>query len=237
MQKILVIIGTLIALNTFWLLAVGNPHLGHALQLSVALFLLAYGWLFQRIAKIIHRIIGVLALLPVGMMLFLAGFGQQRTVTFDEDVLIVLGAGLLVDQVSPALATRLETAVEYFANNPDVLIIVCGGLGDRQTITEAEAMKRFLVDRGIPSQNILKEDQSTSTFENLLFAASILETYFPEGFTAALVTNDFHLFRASAIGSGLGLDLNRMGAPTPMASWLLNYLRESVAVVHQWVSP
>jgi uncharacterized SAM-binding protein YcdF (DUF218 family) len=231
MGKLLVLIGFLLLGNAIWLLMVGNPHLGHYLQMTLALGLVGYGYLFRKVPKLLRRIIGFLSLIPILIMVFLAGYGNYRTVDFQEDVLLVLGAGLLDDQISASLERRLNVAVEYFQHNPQVKIIVCGGLGERQSITEAEAMERFLVEHGVPLANIVREDQSTSTFENLLFAREL----FPEGSSVALITNDFHIFRATALAHELGIEVNRMGASTPISAWMLNYLREVVAVVDLWL--
>ena len=153
---------------------------------------------------------------------------------FDEDVVIVLGARVVGERVSNALAKRLDMAVYYFERNPNVYIIVCGGLGDRAIITEAEAMARYLYARGIPRERILLEDTSTSTYENLAFAYGILNEHFPDGFRAVVVSNNFHMYRAVRTARSVGMNVNHLGAPTPTRLLAENYLREMLAVVNFW---
>jgi uncharacterized SAM-binding protein YcdF (DUF218 family) len=145
---------------------------------------------------------------------------------------IVLGAGLVGDEVGSHLALRLDTAVEYLNGNADAVVVVSGGLGAGRNVTEAEAMSRYLVMRGISPGRILLEDKSTSTYENLLFSSEILSRHFTDSFRVVVVTNDFHVFRATRQARSLGIDANALGAPTPWHSLSANYMREMFAVVN-----
>ncbi|NCU26351.1 YdcF family protein [Candidatus Nomurabacteria bacterium] len=70
---------------------------------------------------------------------------------------------ILMITISPKLAKRLEAAIRYHTNNPDAMIVVCGGKGDQEDITEALAMERYLLSEGIPGDIIIREEKSTST--------------------------------------------------------------------------
>ena len=110
--------------------------------------------------------------------------------------------------------------------------MVTGGLGTHATITEAEAMARFLINHGVPYYRILLEDESTSTHENLTFAMEILEEHFGGEFTAVVISNDFHMFRAVGMARRAGFeDVRRMGARTNWRSVPVNYFREMKAVL------
>lgn len=95
--------------------------------------------------------------------------------TFESDYVVVLGAGLFGDQLSPTLQYRLETCLSYLKNRPRVKVVVSGGQGTDEAISEAEAMKRYLTVHGIEKHRVIMEDKSTSTYENLLFSKKILE--------------------------------------------------------------
>ncbi|NBK97164.1 MAG: YdcF family protein, partial [Erysipelotrichia bacterium] len=104
--------------------------------------------------------------------LFLEGFiyfyGRKR----DDvacDVMIVLGAGLYGDQISSALKRRLKQALYYAQRYPEVQIVVSGGQGANETMSEAMAMKMYLIKQGIASTRIIMEDRSTSTYTNFLY--------------------------------------------------------------------
>ena len=231
---ILATIGILSLVNVATVLRVSNPTIGFALQAGISILVIAYAVFFNRIPQKIHITAGIACLFPIVLVVFLFIYGNTGTVTYNEDVVIVLGAGVRGEIVTRPLARRLDTAFYYWQRNPDAYVIVTGGLGNRATITEAEAMARYLVRRGMPRERILLEELSTSTYENLKFAKEILDGYFPDGFSAVLVTNDFHIFRGVQTARSVGLDVNRRGAYTDWYSWPVNYLREMLAVVNFW---
>jgi len=205
------------------------------MQGLISICLMLYAIFFNKIPKKIHILTTSLCLIPAVFALFLFAYGNMSNVDYTEDVVIVLGAGVNVEAVSRPLANRLNAAIDYWEQNPNAYIIVCGGLGNRAVITEAEAMARFLIARGVPPDQILLEDMSTSTYENLAFAKIILNEHFPHGFRAVLITNDFHIYRAVRTARHVGLDVSHVGAHTNVSTWPVNYLREMLAVMHMWV--
>jgi len=232
---ILALAALLLMLNAAMLLRISNPTIGFLLQGLVSLFVMAYAILFNKIPKRVHFAMGGLALIPIVFVAFLFVYGNTSNVTGNEDVVIVLGAGVRGESVTRPLARRLDAAFYHWQEHPHMYIAVTGGLGSRATITEAEAMARYLVARGMPRERIILEELSTSTYENLKFAYGILAEYFPHGFSAVVVTNDFHIYRAVRTARAVGLDVTRLGAYTDWYSWPVNYLREMLAVVNFWV--
>ena len=211
--------------------------IGFQLQLVLSILLFIYALFWNKIHKIIHITLGIFALIPLLFLSFVAIYGNTSNVTYTEDVIIVLGAGINGETVSRPLANRLDEAIAHWAENPNAYIITTGGLGNRAIITEAEAMARYLIARGVPESQILLENYSTSTVENLRFANEILEDYFPDGFQAVLISNDFHMFRAVQTARSVGIYPTHRGAPTPRHSIPANYLRELLAIVNFWFSP
>lgn len=101
---------------------------------------------------------------------------------------------------STVLKERLDTAISYLKQYPDVAIIVCGGQGEDEIDSEANVMANYLIKRGIPEKNIITENTSTRTKENIQNAQkkqSLGET--------VIVTSDFHTFRAKLLASRLGI--------------------------------
>ena len=96
--------------------------------------------------------------LLIAFVLFPALYSRNDTVTYDEDVLIVLGAGLDGEAVTPQLENRLEAAYAYHLRNPDAPVVVSGGQRDGEAISEALAMERWLISRGVPADRILREE-------------------------------------------------------------------------------
>ena len=95
--------------------------------------------------------------------------------------------------ITDSLKRRLDAALDYLAHFPEAAVIVSGGQGSGEDITEADAMAAYLLSRGVERRKIIREDRSTSTRENLRFSRKYLDV---SKDSAAIVTNDFHIFRA-----------------------------------------
>ncbi len=117
------------------------------------------------------------------------------------DYLIILGAQWKKSGPSMVLRYRLDQAVHYLRVNRETKVIVSGGQGVNEPISEAEGMYSYLVERGIEGDRIQKEDRSTNTYENLKFSAELLDKGRDN---IVLVTNDFHVFRAEKLARGQG---------------------------------
>ncbi|MCL1991482.1 MAG: YdcF family protein [Spirochaetes bacterium] len=237
MKKIIAALGALSLANAGAFLLFTNAHLGHKLQFALSLAIVFYAVFFARLPRPVHLAAGAICLAAIAGAVFLAAFAARPNADYTEDAVIVLGAGLNAGRPSRHLTMRLDRAAEYSRANPEAVIVVSGGLGAGQSITEAEAMMRYLVERGVPPEKIVQEGESTSTLENLVFSRTILEGLFPEGFRAVIVTNDFHIFRATTLARGLGMKAGHAAAPTPWHSLPANYLRELLAVAYMFARP
>ncbi len=142
---------------------------------------------------------------------------------------VVLGCRVEGDTPSQALQRRIDTAADYLLGHPEVPVVVSGGKGAGEQVSEAEAMRRGLVDRGVAEDRILLEDRSTSTLENLTNSAEILDEH-GLGSRVVVVTEGYHLHRALEIADRVGLDADGLAASSP--GWLLptSWVREWVAL-------
>jgi uncharacterized SAM-binding protein YcdF (DUF218 family) len=147
----------------------------------------------------------------------------------------VLGAGIRGERVTHMLSYRLDKAAQYSENNPQAIIVVSGGQGPQEDITEALAMERYLIDKGIPKEKIIKEEVSTSTYENLLFSKELLDVLFEEPYETVVITNDFHIYRATKIAEKIGLTASRYHAKIDWYSIPRNYSRECIAIFKFWI--
>jgi uncharacterized SAM-binding protein YcdF (DUF218 family) len=125
----------------------------------------------------------------------------------------------------------MEKGVVYLINNPDAVVIVSGGQGTEEKITEAEAMKRYLLDHGIKEDRIIKEETSTSTMENFKNTKEILLQNHVENPRVLIVTNDFHLFRSKLLAKRNGYIAYGLPSRTPITILPNCYIREYFAVV------
>lgn len=141
---------------------------------------------------------------------------------------IILGAKVNGETPSLTLRYRLEAALTYAETYPDVKFILSGGQGPDEDIAEGEAMRRFLVERGVTEERLLLETESTSTYENLLYSKKLL----PEDVNAVtIITSDFHLTRARMLADSLDLETDALPAKTPQSVVAQQHLRERLALI------
>lgn len=132
----------------------------------------------------------------------------------DLEYVIILGAGLNGDKPSRPLQQRINKAYEYSLINPDAVFIASGGQGQYETISEAEAIKRTLVNMGVDPDRIILENRSTSTDENIRFSYMILNELGDGDAKVGILTNGFHIFRAKTIAKYQGHDVDGVPATT-----------------------
>jgi len=154
----------------------------------------------------------------------------------EAEYVLVLGAGLNGEELSLTLLERMKKAEEYLRKNPNTKVIVSGGQGIGEDIPEAEAMQRYLIDRGIAKDRILKEEKSTSTMENYKYSKQILDGI--EGqkeHRIMVITSEFHMFRAKLLGKRNGFEVGGIPSPTPWYLLPNCCIREYFAVVKSYV--
>lgn len=231
---IFIIAGSILLFYSIRLFTVANYNLGLLLQLLLSLALIGFGIFFGKLYKWIKiTFISALAI----VIAFSAGlfiYGRSDNADFKETAVIVLGAGIRGETPSYLLSQRLDKSYEYYLKNPNVTIIVSGGQGTQENISEALAMERYLISRGVPQNKIIKEDKSTSTKENFESSKEILDRNF-KNYTVAYITNDFHIYRAGLMAKSAGLNPKHIGADTNRQVVIPCYLREILAVIYKWV--
>ena len=113
---------------------------------------------------------------------------------------VILGAGVNGTEPSLMLSSRLEAALDFLADKPEIPVICSGGQGPGEDISEADCMADWLIAHGVDEARIYREDKSTSTQENFAYSKKIMaELGLDEGDTFAFVTNDYHIYRAGRI--------------------------------------
>ena len=143
------------------------------------------------------------------------------------DAIIVLGAQVKPNRtLSVQLTWRMDAAAEAFEKK-NVPIVVCGAQGGDEPCPEAEAMRDYLIGKGIPEEMILTDPDSFNTNENLENAQRLLEE-FPGVKRVLIVTSDYHVARSLRIARDQGLQAWGMSAPTLPEYWLKNRAREAL---------
>ncbi len=178
---------------------------------------------------IVFYILVSIIILSVAVFVVFEMKGNKTTADGKERFLLILGCRVRGETAEPTLEMRCRKAARYLNENPSVTAIACGGIvHDDQTKSEAQAIKEILVSEGINEERIILEDKSKTTVENFLNAKKIIGG--AEGETA-LLSSEFHLFRAALIGRKCGLDCKKVAAPSPEKEKLKNYIREYFALI------
>lgn len=146
----------------------------------------------------------------------------------EPQAVIVLGCQIRGETPSTMLAKRCDAALETLSAHPNAVCVVSGGQGKGEDISEAEAMRRYLAERGVPEERIVIEDKSASTRENIRFSAELLKERGID--SAVIVTNDFHQYRADIYARRNGLTVGHHSNKTPRLNLLNYWVREWAAL-------
>ncbi len=152
---------------------------------------------------------------------------------------IVLGACVRGTRVTRSLAFRLKKAAAYAEEHPDCILVVSGGQGPGEDITEAEAMSTYLQKLGVDPGRILQENRSVNTRENLLFSREIIcryEEMQEKELSVAVCSNNFHMYRAMALAKSVGRwKIEGLAAMTDPFMWLSFTVREGAALFKEFL--
>ncbi|WPC43729.1 YdcF family protein [Clostridium sp. JS66] len=154
------------------------------------------------------------------------------------DYIIVHGCGLIGgERVSPLLKGRVDKAVYiYHKCRQHTKIVVSGGKGVDEKISEAAAMKNYLVETGFPEDDIILEEQSKTTFENLKNVRDMLNVNGVKH-RYIFVTNNYHVFRTSLYAKKLKMKASGVGCGTAAYYWPSAFIREYIAIMfrYKWI--
>ncbi|MDR1306766.1 MAG: YdcF family protein [Treponema sp.] len=186
-----------------------------------------------RIIKLFSAIIITLFLLSFILIEGLIIRDAKNKNIENANYIIILGAGLNGANPSLALLQRLNAAIGYLKKNTNTDVIVSGGKGSRETVTEAEVMSKLLQNNGIEINRIILEDRSTSTYENLLYSGNLIDI----NKKVVIVSSGFHLFRAKNIAKKIGYkNIGGIAGKTPLLLLPNYYVREYLAVLKETIT-
>ena len=179
------------------------------------------------------RIITILLIIVILQFAVIEGlliYNGRSDTEVSTEYIIVLGAGLNGETPSLALHERLLAGLRYLEKHPDTTVVVSGGQGRGETITEAEAMRRFFVSNGIDESRILLECRATSTMENFSFSRQLIEQKTGQPVSEiTFVTNSFHILRSKILAGRNGFESHAISCKTPEQVIVQIYFREYFA--------
>lgn len=187
----------------------------------------------------------LLTLVLIGTFFFVIMFGlvmvgAHDVIRGDPQVMIVLGCRVMPGgEPSILLQDRLDTALDYLDDHPDITVVVSGGQGSNEPTSEAACMADYLEEHGVDADQILLEDESSNTKENLIYSRELLEEQGvdvgEEG--VLVVSNGFHLTRSRMLAERFGYGhVSTLAAPTShVPSRIQMYIREPLALVKSFL--
>ena len=155
---------------------------------------------------------------------------------YDKDALLILGCGLRKDGTpTPLLAGRVERALRFYREQLEKtgkapVLIPSGGQGPNEVISESDSMRAYMLEQGVPEEHILQEDQSESTYENMLFSKKVMEEEGIRG-NVAFATTNYHVFRSGLMARRVKMRAIGMGAKTKWYFWPNAAVREFVGIL------
>lgn len=179
--------------------------------------------------------IAVFVLLAAGMSIIGLNGRSQWDRAKTAGYAVVLGAQIHADQPSRTLRERLDMGLRFLEENEDAALIVSGGQGNDEIMTEGSVMYAYLERKGADMSRVYCEEQAHNTRENLQYSAEIAEGLGIDPGNPVIITSEFHLCRAKYIAKTLGMEASGIGSRTTPGILMLNYtLREVFAFVKAW---
>ena len=162
----------------------------------------------------IARFIIILALLLVVVVAVGIYTYGNNVVDVPGDAAVVLGAAVWGDEVSPVFRERINHAIELYRSGRVRKIIFTGGQGNRNELTEAAEARQYAMKNGVPARDILIEQHSHTTYENLVYAKQLADT---NGLKRVLIVSDpMHMKRAVTMARDIGLEAYPSPTPTTL---------------------
>ncbi|MBQ8026612.1 MAG: YdcF family protein [Clostridia bacterium] len=239
-RVLILLVGVVLVINALFMSVMSNINAGIIAELALGLVLLLYsvfvGKFVPKIPKWIRAVFWCGVSVVTVFAVFLYSYGVSDNISGSEDAVIVLGSGIRGELLTVGLKNRLDCAVECYEDNPDTVIVVSGGQGPQEDITEALAMERYLLRCGVPEEKIIKEEQATSTYENFVYSKQLLDDKFGADYSVAYVTNDYHVYRAGSLARVSGLEnVTHAHSSTMWYTVIPSCMRECMAVVKMWI--
>ena len=184
-------------------------------------------------------VVAYLECILIGSILY--GIKAARHIPkFDKDYILILGCQIRKDgTLTPLLQSRADRALDFGkmqkeAAGKDIKYVPSGGQGRDEVMAEADAIKEYLLSRGIPEDRIIVENKSLNTIENIRNSMNLIKEDFDgENPEAAFSTTNYHVFRSGMIASQQGFKLEGIGSKTKSYFWINAFVREYIAMLSE----
>jgi uncharacterized SAM-binding protein YcdF (DUF218 family) len=237
LREVFLILGVVLIVETLIISTLSNYNLGVILPAFFGVPLVFLAFMLPKMQKgfllFLKWLIALCYAVAIGIFL-VCGFLMIRAASegdhAEADAIIVLGAAVHGDKVTWVLENRLNTAMEYLESHPNAICVVSGGQGAGESVTEASAMKKYMVERNVDPGRVFTEEKAKNTKENFEYSKVIIDEKLGNNARIAFVTTNFHVFRAGQVARAQGV--NAVGIPAEDVWYLRlnNFLRECVGI-------
>lgn len=159
----------------------------------------------------------------------------KKKAEMNKDYMIILGCKIKNDgSLTPLLKGRVDRAIEFRneqlkTTGKDLIFIPSGGKGNDEIISEAEAMKKYLLEQNIKEKNILIENKSKNTFENIKFSYKLIKD---KKANIGFSTTNYHVMRVGLIATEQGIKVEGIGSKTKSYFWINAFIREFIGTLY-----
>jgi uncharacterized SAM-binding protein YcdF (DUF218 family) len=191
-------------------------------------------YIYSFIEELVYLSVAYLECILIGTIV-IAIKTIKRKLEYNKDYMIILGCKTRNDgTLTPLLKGRVDKALEFRNNqlketNKDLIFIPSGAQGPDEIISEAQSMKNYLLEQGIKEKNIILEDKSTNTYENIKFSNKLIKK---KNANLAFSTTNYHVFRAGLLATEQGLKIEGIGSKTRMYYWINAFIREFIGTLY-----
>lgn len=183
---------------------------------------------YNSMPSLLYNYLGLIIiyfLLVASAYFFSSAFNMIHPKSSGIEYIIVLGSGLDGEKVTPLLKGRIDKGIEVYRKNSGSKLIMSGGQGKDEIIPEAVAMSRYAQERGVDPDDILLEKKSRNTHENIKNSVALIDKKDPK---LALVSTNYHIFRAILLANEQGIKVKAYGKPTKKYFAINAFIREII---------
>lgn len=191
-------------------------------------------YIYSFIETLIYLSISYLECILIGTII-IALKAVKRKVAYNKDYLIILGCKIKEDgSLTPLLKGRVDKALEFRNNQlketgKDLIFIPSGGKGNDEIISEAEAIKNYLLEKGIKEKNIIIENKSKNTYENIKYSNKLISK---KKANICFSTTNYHVLRTGLLATSQGLKIDGIGSKTKSYFWINAFIREFIGTIY-----
>ena len=191
-------------------------------------------YIYNLFETLLYLFIAYLECILIGTII-IALKAVKKKVEYDKDYIIILGCKVRKDgSLTPLLKGRVDKALDFRKEQldntgKDLVFIPSGGKGKDEVIEESIAIKNYLKDQGIKEKNVLVEDKSTNTYENIKYSNKLIKK---NKANICFSTTNYHVLRAGLIATEQGLKIDGIGSKTKIYFWINAFIREFIGTLY-----